>query len=574
MNKKVKVGGRGVPVTINDKAYLAAGGEAEIYVVNGMAYKLYHDPKNKILPAQKMQELAAIHNSQVIIPQDTVYDVSTGDAIGYVTKFVDNVEPLLKLFNKAFKVDNHIDPQMVSELVKQMQLTVKDVHDAKCLIVDLNELNILVNVDKKLTPWFIDTDSYCTPHFKATAIMDSVRDRKVSTTDKGGALHYHPTEMSDWFSWGILTFWLYTNIHPFRGSHKNYKPADKKKQMDDGISVFHPGVRVPPTVNDFNVIPPRHLDWYKQVFLKGDRGIPPLPDGTVPILVPTSIVTIRSTDRISVDQVGSFPEAVLQVMNIMGVTYVLTTTRVFMSGREVNTYGNCKKAALCATPDGTPILAVLNDNKVTFMDAIKGTVYGTIGSTDMFVRNRAIYTMSQGRMVENTFKTVGVKVFHTCNGIENVSTLSAKMFDGCIIQDLLGKKYLTLPYDLGRAWSKYMSFLDGYRVVDAKADVNIVVIVAEKKGKYDRFVVVFSKAYTEMEVRKDEDVAYNAINFATMTNGVAMLVTSDDEVRLFRDTKTSETLADPPFDSAMKLYTTPDGFHFINGTSIHHIKRK
>jgi hypothetical protein len=574
MKKTVKVGGRGPAVTITDKQYLAAGGEAEIYVVNGMAYKLYHDPKTKILPAQKMQELGAIKNSQVVIPQDTVFDTSTGDAIGYVTKFVDDVTPLLKLFNKAFKVDNHIDNQMVAELVKQMQLVVTDVHTAHCLVVDLNELNILVNVDKKLTPWFIDTDSYCTPHFKATAIMDSVRDRKVSTTDKNGTLHYHPTEMSDWFSWGILTFWLYTNVHPFRGNHKDYKPSEKRQQMDDGISVFHPGVRVPPTVNDFNVIPPRHLDWYKQIFLKGDRGIPPLPDGMVPVLVPTAFVTVKSTDRISVDQVGAFPEAVLQVIDIMGVKYVLTTTRVFMGNREVNTYGKCKKAALCSTPDGTAILAVLNDNKVTFSDAIKGTVYGTINSSDMFVRNRAIYTMSQGRMVENTFKTVGMKVFHMCNGIENVSSLSAKMFDGCILQDLLGKKYLTLPYEVGKAWSKYMAFLDGYRVVDAKADQNVVVIVAEKKGKYDRFVIVFSKAYTEMDVKKDEDIAYNGINFATMPNGLSILMTSDDEIRLFRDAKASETLSNPPFDSAMKLFITSDGFHFINGTSIHQIKRK
>lgn len=573
VNQKVKVGGRGGVVTLTDKHYMAAGGEAAIYVSSGTAYKLYHDPKAKMLPPQKMKELATIGNSQVVIPQDILFDANTGAPLGYVTKFVDNVEPLLKLFNKAFKVDNHIDPQMVADLVKQMQLVTFDVHKAKCLIVDFNELNVLVNVEKTLTPWFIDTDSYATPSFKATAIMDSVRDRKCSLHDKSGTLHYNPNESSDWFSWAVLTFWLYTNIHPFRGNHKDYKPKDKQKQMDDGVSVFHSGVRVPPTVNDFNLIPQRHLDYYKLVFLKGERGVPPLPDGVVPLLVPTAIVTIKSTDRINVVQAGAWPETIIQVLPVMGVNYILTSKRVFSEQKEVNTYPRCKKAALFATGDGSPMLATLKDNKVTFRDAIKGTEYGSIASTDMFARNRAIYTITNGKMVENTCVSLGSKILHQCKGMETVSN-TAKIYDGCILQDLLGKKYLTLPYELGKSWSKYLPFLDGYRVVDAKAEMNVVVIVAEKGGKFDRFIVVFTRNYSEMEYRKDEDIAYNGINFAVMPQGVCMLLSSDDEIHLFKDTKHREVMTNPPFDSTMKLVTTPDGFYFINDNTLHNISRK
>ena len=63
MNQKIKIGSNGGLVTITDKHYKAAGGEAAIYVHNGMAYKLYHDPVKKMLPLQKMKELAAIGNS-------------------------------------------------------------------------------------------------------------------------------------------------------------------------------------------------------------------------------------------------------------------------------------------------------------------------------------------------------------------------------------------------------------------------------------------------------------------------------------------------------------------------------
>ena len=62
MTRKIKVGSGGI-VTLNDKCYLAAGGEGEIYVNSGMAYKLYHDPATKMLPLKKMQELALISDS-------------------------------------------------------------------------------------------------------------------------------------------------------------------------------------------------------------------------------------------------------------------------------------------------------------------------------------------------------------------------------------------------------------------------------------------------------------------------------------------------------------------------------
>ena len=212
MNQKIKIGNGGI-ITLTDKNYKAAGGEAAIYVANGMAYKLYHDPTHKQLPLNKMQELARIGNSQVVVPKELIFDPKDGKPLGYTTTYVDGVEPLLKLFTKTFKDDNNVSFQMINHLVKEIQKVVADVHGAQCLIVDLNELNILADIKPTtIVPWFIDTDSYSTPSFKATAIMDSVRDRRVTTYDKGGTMHYNPDAESDWFSWAILSFWLYTNI--------------------------------------------------------------------------------------------------------------------------------------------------------------------------------------------------------------------------------------------------------------------------------------------------------------------------------------------------------------------------
>jgi len=575
MNKKVKIGNNGT-FTITDKYYKTTGGEAAIYVNGGKVFKIYHDA-NKTLPVKKMQELSAIHNSQVIVPQDLIFDATTGAPLGYTADYLDDVEPLLKLFTKTFKQDNNIDPKMIAELVKQMQLITGDIHSAKCLIVDFNELNVLVNVGQtELKPYFIDVDSYATPSFKATAIMDSVRDRRVSKVDSSGVLHYSPDVMSDWFSWGILTFWLYSNIHPFRGGHKNYKSKDKVKQMDDGISVFHKDVKLPPTVNNFNQIPKRHHDWFIDTFRDGHRSIPPLPDSIAPTVVPAPIVTIKGNSQIDVTQVGSYGETVITLIHSMGMNYVVTKKKIYCEDKELfNGCDKYKKVLLCPATDGTIIVASLLNNTVTFTDLIRQQVIGTISSSSMIFRNGCIYTMNNGKFIENRFTAIGNKLIHRINEIENVSTLSSVVYDGCVIQNLLGKYYLVLPYAVGACFSKYLPQLDGYRIVDCKAERNVVVIIGEKNGKYDRFIVVFTKKdFTDFNVRKVEDVSFNTINYTTTEQGLTLMLNDNNELELFADNTNIQIITNPPFDSAMPLFNTSDGVFVIFGNSVHKIKKK
>lgn len=574
MNKKVKIGNNGI-ITISDKHYKASGGEAAIYVNGGKVYKIYHD-SNKTLPEKKIRELSLILNGNVIVPEDLIFDASNGTPIGYTAKYLDDVEPLLKFFTRTFKQDNNLSPAMIVELVKQMQLITTDIHRAKCLIVDFNELNVLVNIAKQLTPYFIDVDSYQTPSFKSTAIMDSVRDRRVSKM-VNGHLAYNPDEMSDWYSWSILAFWLYTNIHPYRGSHPNYKPKDKVKQMDDGVSVFHKGVKLPPTVNDFKAtIPPRQLDYFMKVFRDGLRDVPPLPDGIAPTKVPTQIITIQGTNNIDVTQTAAFSENVVSLTKMMGMNYVVTTKKVYCDNKEFMTgLDKFKKTVLCPASDGTVIVATLLNNQVIFTELIRQRVVGTIASTDIIVRNDCVHTIYGGKLTENSFSAVGDKIFHRATELENVSIYTTKTYEGCAIQNLLGKYFLVLPYTKGACFSKHLPDLDGYRVVDCKAEKHVVVIVAEKNGQYDRFIVVFTKKdFSEFNVRKVEDIAYDGINFTTMDTGITLLLANTDELEMFANNTNIQVIQNPPFDSTMKLFNTNDGVFFINDNTIHKIKKK
>ena len=142
MNKKVKIGSGGT-FTITDRMYIAAGGEGTIYVNGGKAFKIYHD-KNNVISLQKLKELSVINNPNVITPQDIIYDASTGEAIGYVTDFITDTEPLLKYFTKTYKQDNSISMAMILDLIKKMHLITSSIHSSNVLVVDYNELNVLI----------------------------------------------------------------------------------------------------------------------------------------------------------------------------------------------------------------------------------------------------------------------------------------------------------------------------------------------------------------------------------------------------------------------------------------------
>ena len=85
---------------------------------------------------------------------------------------------------------------------------------------------------------------------------------------------------------------------------------------------------------------------------------------------------------------------------------------------------------------------------------------------------------------------------------------------------MLGKTYLTIPYKQGSSFCKHVLELDKYRIVGAKSDKNVTVILAEHGGKYDRVIIVFKKDYQSFDIRIVHDVTYDTINLAVLENGI------------------------------------------------------
>lgn len=560
----ITVAGKGKR-SLTQKNYLASGGEASVYKSGQTVYKVYHD-QTKICPPDKIKELDAITASNVLKPRDLIYDNKTGKPIGFTMPYIPNTHPLCKLFTKSFRQTNKISNQRIIEIVKRIQETIISIHKAKCLVVDLNELNMLVDDLFKIV-YFIDVDSFQTPSFKATAIMDSIRDRLVKNQQF--------TELSDWFSFAVISFQLYIGIHPYKGIHPDYKPNEWLVRMDNGISVFDPKVTLPKICNNLSVIPKKHLDWFKNIFVKNDRSVPPFPDGVI-IAVPD--IQIRKVTSYAGDFIielqSTYNEDIITVFPLLNNIYVVTEKRVYkdMVPLPIN-IEEASKVYFCSSDNGDIIVGKQLNQLVEF-ETISGQPIGSIRSSKMMLKNNCIYTICNEQLVANLFVTPNVKTVHTVKPVCNISEQNSKFFDGIIFQDLLGKCYVTIPYEKTKCIIFPIPELDKYRILEAKCDQYVIIVIGEHKGKYDRFIIHLNKPGDKQYCvfQKDENISYEAVNFIMLERGVC-IVGSNVKSQIFVS-GVKKDLVNPPFNADTKLFTKNNVVHYIENDKIYTVRMK
>lgn len=555
----VLVGGT-TKVSLGQSEYKAQGGEGMVYVKNGLAYKIYHDP-TKMIPEGKILELKKIATPNVLGPKDVLFNPTSKQPVGFTMPFVDNVEYLTKMFSRKFKTDNGITPEMIVNLVTQMQKQLNDLHHEGIIVGDYNEMNFLVDSAYKI-PYHIDVDSYQTASFPCTAIMDSVRDRQLPF----GKFN----EMSDWFSWAIVTFQMYTGIHPYKGRHPNFATTELDERMKQNISVFDPDVKIPVNCQDFSGIPSNQLEWYKRVFIKGERSLPPIATaiGYIQGFQPIAVV---GTGTFNVSVVFEFDSKILDVAFFNGYPYTITEKGIYKKKGEIFTFTTKPTDIKLVNVLGRePIIAVKSNGTVGFFDLAR-TQIGTIAADSMMVCNGNLYTITNnGQLVENYFDVIG-KVKHLSKVVDQVTGVY-KMFDGVVIQDMFGKRRLSIPYEHQKCASINVPELEGYRIIDAKRIKRVCIIIGEKNGKYDRFVMYFSEDFTKYELRTNMDIDYKTVNFMVKQNGMVASVINDDTLELFMDiARGSKEIPSCPMQIDMPLYDGIDKVMFVNGEKLYEI---
>lgn len=549
-------------VTLGQNEYKAQGGQGTVYVKGGLAYKIYHDPKHMI-PEAKIKELTLLQSIPAVLgPKDILYNSKTNTPVGFTMPFVSDVEYLTKMFSRNFKDNNGITSEMIVNLTVEMQKSLTEIHKHGVLVGDYNEMNFLVNSTFTI-PYYIDVDSYQTRTFPCTAIMDTVRDRRLPF----GKFD----EVSDWFSWAVVTFQMYTGVHPYMGRHPSYKPSELDARMVNRISVFDPAVKLPKGCQDFSAIPQNMLEWYKKVFIDGFRSVPPIAGAFGCIPGYTAITSITGAGIFTVDLIHDYGETIIATHYYNGMRYIVTMSGIYKKERDIFTFTTKPKGFhLINFFGGDPIISVFQNGKVGFFDLSKNLI-GEIAADGVMLSNGIFYTVHNGKLIENAFKQFS-KLSHVTYQIDNISS-TFKIFEGVIIQDVFGKRRLSIPYESRKCAAINVPQLEGYRIIDAKRDGRFCVIIAEQKGKYDRFVLYFNKDFTSYEIRHDIDIQYRDVNMCVKQNGMMASIVNDNTLELMFNLSTgSKEITDCPVELDMPLIDGIDRTLFISGTKLYSLK--
>lgn len=445
-------------VYLEDKNFIASGGEASIYKINNKAFKLYFDVNNCIKEG-KIKELSVLKNVNIIKPEEIGY--SNNLPSGYFMRLLDkNSITFCELIPPGTRSKHNLDLSKILNILKQIEDIIKEAHKNNILLVDINELNILVNKNS-FEVYYIDCDSVKTPSFPATALMDSIRDRQ----------HKDFFDGTDWFSYAILAFQLFTGIGPYKGKHSTYKTMEER--MLYNISILDKSVSYPANVISPNDIPPAYKSWFNNILGTKNRPAPP-DDPNVHIIVSN-----------------------YQVVKTM------------------------KEHKLLLTPYTSDIVKQYK----SLIDTQEQTGVYNWGGRKIERRENSIYEHEEvffaGRMQ--------LKLTKLCDCLPLATTI----YQGLVIQNILGSHYALFSLTKGSSMQVRLNELKGWKILNARYSNQYCIITAHRAGSYNRFTYYVNKDYS-ITLLYQENVDTIDINFAVHENGTcALLDSGTDEFRLF-----------------------------------------
>jgi len=515
-------------LVLNQNNYVATGGEGAIYRAGATVIKIYTD-KAKMLRdrmPEKIKLLSKIRHKYIVAPDGLAYDVNK-NPIGFYMRDAGGA-PLPPAFTNAFRQRENFGDEEAKRLIDRMRETIKFAHDTGALLVDPNELNWLL-VTKGSggpEPKIIDVDSWQIKNWPAKVIMPSIRD-------------WHSPAFSiftDWFAWGIVTFQIFTGLHPYKGVLAGYKPSELERRMKDNASVFAKDVRLNHAVRDFNSIPGALLEWYKAAFQHGERAIPPSAyDTGIAAPLPARVMHITTTATGALVFEKLFEKINDPVIRIWPCGACLTASGdLFDLGlkRAIAKLGS--RDSEVVEVEGGWLIAnqASKQSALSFVNktSLREERLSWALTTEKFFRfaNRLFAVTNRG-ITEIIFTNFGKPVLspgQTWRAMPNAT----KWFGGVGIQDAMGAMFLALPFDEKSCAQMRAKELDSLNPIAAEAGHRFAAVIAlDKNGVYWKLEFAFDHDYQTYKVARSE-IESPDINLTILPKGVYAEIAEDGEL--------------------------------------------
>jgi len=392
--------------------------------------------------------------------------------------------------------------------------------------------------------------------------MESVRDRHATRF----------TRESDWFSFAVISFQMFVGIHPFKGNYPALRVCtDKAKLLDArmkaNISVLHPGVSVPASCLPFNSIPGAFYDWYHAVFEEGKRLAPPRN------AIPSIVTTFQTQHRIEgvhfeISELHEYESDILRVDGPI----TTTATRIY-NGSRTSFPSPRNSISLISPRFGHVVVAYYENRLIHFRDLTAAKDITTdIEATSFMQSGGRFYVQQRGSLLEIAFAEMAGTLRLSSMVVANVNQHSTRLFDGVLLQNLLGACYASVIPAPGTCYQIRLPELDKYRIIDARIERGVLVVLGNIGGNYDRLIFRFSKAFDSYDLRVSTDVTLTGINFTVLDNGTVLHLTDNDELELFPAVKgatTFRTMVDQTLAGGIKLFNKGNQALFARGNKLY-----
>ncbi len=283
---------KGQILSLSPSQSIGKGGEADIFDIGqGKVLKLFKMPNHPDYQGQPLEQQGAQFRlqehqiklprfpqslpSQVISPLDLAQDPSTYQIVGYTMKKVSNATALIRYSDRNFR-QTGISQAQVRDLFLDLYDTVDALHQAKVIVGDFNDLNILVAGP---SAYLIDADSFQFDSFSCrvftAAFTDPLLcDPKAPTLKPIQAF----STLSDWYAFTVMLMRSLLFVGPYGGV---YRPQNPQKKLSHElrplhrITIFNPEVRYPKPALPYDSLPDELLHYFYQVFERDWRDVWP-----------------------------------------------------------------------------------------------------------------------------------------------------------------------------------------------------------------------------------------------------------------------------------------------------------
>lgn len=564
------------PLTLRPSNHVATGGEGSVYVIGDTAIKIYMD-RQKILwndVSRKVQFFSANPHDFVVAPKGLVTTPS-GEPIGYYMPFM-NCEPMARIFTNDFRKRENFTDNDASVLIDRMREIVQFAHKRNAIIVDGNELNYLVmhKCANGPEPRLIDVDCWVIDdHWPPKVpIMLSIRDWHTKGWNEG----------SDWFAWSIVSFQVYTGIHPYKGHLNGFKPSELEKRMKANASVFAQGIRLNRAVRDFSVVPGPLLDWYFATFQHGKRTIPPSPFETgiaTAQIARTMRAVITATGMLVFNKLyGKTNDPAIRIFPC-GIALLDSGKLIDLSTKRQVGTTRSRDCEVVKVQNGW-LKASFNGKNIrfSFIDEVglneKILALNLKGHKLVRYENRLFIVTNKG-LTEVVLKVLGKKPILSVSQTWGVMINATCWFDGVGIQDTMGAMYVIAPFGNNACAQIRVRELDGLQPIMAKAGNRFITVIGmDQNGNYRKVELTFDKEYRTYKVWQG-GTDNPDLNIAILPKGVCATIVNDGNLDIFVPASgTLNKVHDKQITTGMTLFNWENKVLYIQNGDVWSVRMK